>query len=73
MRGLGILRLPYLEEAQLSLAVSAGAAERLPEPRTHLGVPLIVLDPREASAPAKVERALACAAGAPMVAGAFAP
>ncbi len=73
VRGLGILRLPYLEEARLSLAVSAGVAERLPEPRTHLGVPLIVLDPLQASAPARVERALDCVEGAAMVAGAFAP
>lgn len=71
VRGLGILRLPYLEEARLSLAVSAGTPDRLPEPHTHLGVPLIVLDPREASAPVKVARALDCAGGAPMVAGAF--
>lgn len=73
VRGLGILRLPYLEEARLSLAVSAGVAERLPEPRTHLGVPLIVLDPLQASAPSRVERALDCMEGAAMVAGAFAP
>ncbi len=73
VRGLGILRLPYLEEVQLSLAVSAGVAERLPEPRTHLGVPLIVLDPLQASAPARVARALDCARGAPMIAGVFVP
>jgi len=73
VRGLGLLRLPHLAEARLALAISAGVPDRLPEPRTHLGAPLIVLDPLEASAPAKVERALACAAGAPMLAGAFAP
>lgn len=73
VRGLGILRLPYLEEVRLSLAVSAGVPERLPGARIHLGVPLIVLDPLEASAPAKVERALACTEGAAMLAGAFAP
>lgn len=72
VRGLGLLRLPHVAEARLTLTVAAGAPDRLPAPRTHLGAPMVVLDLREASAPAKVARALACAAGAPMVAGAFA-
>lgn len=73
VRGVGIVRLPYREGARVVLVVSAGVAARLPEPHTHLGAPLVVLDLREPSAPLKVERALACAGGAPMVAGAFVP
>jgi serine kinase of HPr protein (carbohydrate metabolism regulator) len=65
-RGTGILAAPSLGYAQVVLAVrciEAGEAiERMPEPETQTiagaAVPLIRLDPREASAPAKLRRAL---------------
>jgi HPr kinase/phosphorylase len=65
VRGLGILRLPYCRECPLGLAVEldrAGPASRLPEPSTYtlLGTALrhLRLDPRQASAVAKVRLAL---------------
>ncbi len=72
-RGLGILRVPTVPGAPLSLVVELVAPERierLPEPEfcTLLGlsVPLLRLAPFEASAPAKLRLALkAYAAGAP--------
>ena len=76
IRGLGILRLPYLGAARLALAarlVSGGEVPRLPEPagRAH-GVPEILLDPRPASAAVLLERALDAATGRlASVAGAF--
>lgn len=64
VRGLGIVALPHLRRARLALIVdlvAPEAIERLPQTRTrsHLGlaVPLIRLDPFEASAPAKVRLA----------------
>lgn len=63
VRGLGILDLERVGEVPLALCVSLGEeTERLPFPRmrTIAGVDLpdLVLDPRPASAPIKVERAL---------------
>jgi HPr kinase/phosphorylase len=65
VRGLGILRLPYCRVSLLGLVVEldrAGAVSRLPEPSTYpvLGTELrcLHLDPREASAGAKVRLAL---------------
>jgi len=76
VRGLGILRLPHAADARLALAVSlAPPAERLPEPALHptLGVPHIIVDPRAASAAARIRRALDCALGVTAQhAGAFA-
>ncbi len=72
VRGLGMLRLPHIHTAQLALVVAAGHPERLPEPATMHGAPMIVLNMLEASAPAKILRALDCAQGAPMLVGAFA-
>ena len=64
VRGLGIVALPHVRRAPLTLIVdlvAPEAIERLPEAltRSHLGlaVPLIRLDPFEASAPAKVRLA----------------
>lgn len=64
VRGLGIVPVAQAQEAPLRLCVALGdAEERLPGPRTRevMGVklPEIVLDPRPASAPIKVELALA--------------
>ena len=64
VRGLGIVAMPYVDGAALSLAVTLGQpVPRLPGPavRTIEGVAIrcILLDAHEASAPIKVERALA--------------
>lgn len=65
VRGLGILRLPYCRETPLGLVVEldvAKPAPRLPEPSTWpiLGTELrhLRLDPRQASAAAKIRLAL---------------
>ena len=74
VRGLGILRLPFLPEARLALAValSATPADRLPEPELQHGLPLVRIDPAQPSAPARVTAALRCALGeVPLVAGAL--
>ena len=75
IRGLGIVRLPYVAEVRLALAVcldSSGA--RLPEPARHptLGLPQVSVDATRAAAPAIVALALDCALGRiEQVAGAF--
>ena len=75
VRGLGLLRLPYLAHARLTLAVELGRpAARLPSPACHpsLGLPLIVLDAFVASAAQRVALALDCVQGrVPQVVGAF--
>ncbi len=66
VRGLGIMRLPYLPRARLALAVELGVAvARLPIPTRHpvLGVPSIALDPFTASAAQRVALALDCVQG----------
>lgn len=64
VRGLGIFRLPYHAPAPLALAVQMGRGERLPEPAQHAtGLPLVMIDPAGASAPARVRLALDCALG----------
>jgi HPr kinase/phosphorylase len=73
LRGLGILRVPYRSTAVLALVVRMGAGARLPEPERHLGLPLVHVDPTQASAPLRVAAALQCALGkTAQVAGAFA-
>lgn len=64
-RGVGILKLPYLDRAPLVLAVMLAQAadiERLPEPESWQGpgfaLPLLRLDPFQASTPAKLRLAL---------------
>lgn len=65
VRGLGIIDMAHVGEAPVALIVAVGEpVARLPEPgesRSVLGVeiPLLALDGREASAPIKVELALA--------------
>lgn len=65
VRGLGILTVEHLAEAPIGLVVSIGEpVERLPEPggvRSIAGVaiPLVAIDALTASAPIKVEHALA--------------
>ena len=59
MRGLGILRLAYRAPVPLLLACELGPAPRLPRPAFHpLGIRLLRLDSRPASAPLLVGRAL---------------
>jgi len=77
VRGLGVLRLPWVASAPLALAVvlGEGEGERLPEPARdpRLGLPRVSLDPWAASAPLRVSLALDCALGrVGQVAGAFA-
>lgn len=73
VRGLGIVRVPYLPSARLALAVEMGLGERLPEPERRHGLPLIRIDPASASAPARVAVALRCVRQeVRLVAGAFA-
>jgi HPr kinase/phosphorylase len=74
MRGLGILRFAYLARARLALACEMTEhPPRLPEPAWHpLGLPVLRLDARAASAPLLVAHALDCAEGrTSMLAGAF--
>lgn len=76
VRGLGIVRLPYIGKARLTLVVELGEpVERLPSPALHpdLRVPVVRLDGRAPSAPDVVIMALECALGrVGQVAGAFA-
>ena len=62
VRGLGVVREPALAFAEVALLVRSGTPERLPEAASvsMLGVtiPLMVVDCLEASAPAKIRRAL---------------
>ena len=75
VRGLGIMRLPYLARARLALAVDLAAPPcRLPAPSRHplLGVAAIALEPFGASAAQRVALALDCVQGRlGQVAGAF--
>ena len=74
VRGLGIVRLPFEAPIPLALAVQLERGERLPQPARHkLGVPLVMIDPTLASAPARIRLALDCALGSvTQLAGAFA-
>jgi HPr kinase/phosphorylase len=76
VRGLGIVRLPYVASARLALVIELGqAAPRMPVPSRHvdLGLPLAMVDANAASAPDRVALALDCALGVlTQVAGAFA-
>ncbi|MDB5444914.1 MAG: serine kinase of the HPr protein regulates carbohydrate metabolism [Phenylobacterium sp.] len=63
VRGLDVVRDAALPFCEIVLVVQPGAPERLPEPafadRLAVRLPAIVLPYREASAPAKLGRALA--------------
>ena len=73
IRGLGILRLPYVTNVKLALSVQLGRAARLPEPLAdQFGLPLLTVDPALHSAPQRVSLALDCALGLQdSVSGAF--
>lgn len=75
VRGLGIMRLPFLTQTRLVLAVRLAKAPRMPMPAQHLetALPLVVIDPACCSAPIQVALALDCALRrVAQVAGAFA-
>lgn len=64
VRGLGIVDMPYQSPVPVSLLIDlAMPVERMPEPRARdlcgIGIPLLALNPHEASAPMKAELALA--------------
>lgn len=68
VRGIGIVALPFVGEAEVTLVadlVAPGEAERLPEPATAtllgVAIPLVRVTPFEGSAPLKVALALAAA------------
>jgi HPr kinase/phosphorylase len=77
IRGLGIVRLPYLAGVKVALHVELGpVSARLPPLAMHderLGVLVVSIDPSLASAPARVSLALDCALGrVEQIVGAFA-
>jgi HPr kinase/phosphorylase len=75
VRGLGILRMPYVMMAKLTLVVRLERAERLPSPARydHLDLPMISVDPFPASAPLVIGLALDGLQGKmPFLTGAFA-
>jgi HPr kinase/phosphorylase len=76
VRGLGILRLPFLSRARLVLAVQlAPSPDRLPYPTLYrpLGLPQVSVDPQLVSAAQRVALALDCALGrVASLAGSFA-
>jgi len=76
VRGLGIVRLPFVAPVRLALAVMLGRpVERLPIPARYApaDLPQLTVDPTASSAAAVVALALDCAAGrVAQVAGAFA-
>jgi len=74
VRGLGIIRLPFLKQTRLALAVRLAKAPRMPLPAQHseTALPLVVVDPTQCSAPIQVALALDCALlRVTQVAGAF--
>lgn len=76
VRGIGIVRLPYLARARLAVVAQLGSqAERLPRPERHpeLGLPMIRLTGTSVSAVERVALALDCALGkVTQLAGTFA-
>jgi serine kinase of HPr protein (carbohydrate metabolism regulator) len=61
-RGVGILAVEPLPFCEIGLVVRLGTPERMPDPATEtvlgIGVPLLVADPSETAAPAKLSRAI---------------
>jgi serine kinase of HPr protein (carbohydrate metabolism regulator) len=62
VRGLQVVAVPALPFAEVTLVARCGVAERIPDPRfaevLGVSVPLLEIDAREPSAPAKLRRAL---------------
>lgn len=77
VRGLGIVRLPYLTETVLKVVIAlTETQDRLPAPERHpaLDLPVVRIGAAHASAPDRVGLALDCALGlVASHAGAFAP
>ena len=77
VRGLGIIRLPFLPRARLALAVALGTeVARLPNPSRYApaDLPMVAVDAASPAAAQIVELALDCAQGVVMQhAGAFVP
>ena len=64
IRGLGIVRLPFILCAPLVLSVALGDAERLPDPQRDVhGLPVVTIDAASPSAAYRVSLALDCALG----------
>jgi HPr kinase/phosphorylase len=66
VRGIGIVRLPYLSEVRLNVVVAlTDQSERLPRPERHaaLNLPLVRVHAASASAPDRVLLALDCSLG----------
>jgi len=63
LRGLGLIRVPHLPRAEITLAVQLGEPERMPAPVLWecAAVPMVTINPRAAAAPQLVEWALDCA------------
>ena len=68
VRGLDVVAMPVVAMAEVMLVARAGAGERIPDVQSvavlELPIPLIELDLRELSAPAKLSRALSLFDGA---------
>ena len=60
VRGLGIVRLAAVDAVRVALVVELGPSVRLPDPAQRFGLPLIRIDPREASAADRIALALRC-------------
>jgi serine kinase of HPr protein (carbohydrate metabolism regulator) len=62
VRGLGVIAAPALPLAEVALIARCGTPQRLPEPQCEellgVAVPRVEVDPRPASAPAGLRRAL---------------
>ena len=65
VRGLGIVRLPFVTPIRLALVVTMGGMARLPMPSTHpeFRLPSLNVEPGMASAASRVALALGCAIG----------
>ena len=75
VRGLGIVKLPFIRHCPLVLAVELTIPSRIPFPvqHSHTSLPLVQIDPTSCSAPCRVVLALECALGrVGQLAGAFA-
>ncbi len=75
VRGLGIVKLPFIRHCHLVLAIELARASRMPHPIQHplTKLPLVHIDPTLCSATSRVSLALDCAlGGVDQLAGAFA-
>lgn len=75
VRGLGIVKLPFIRQCRLVLAIELARTSRIPYPAQHslTKLPLVHIDPTLSSAPSRVALALDCALGwIDQLAGAFA-